>query len=284
MAKVRDGLVRLALVASLLIPLWFLVAALGTKFGLLDWRVGFGQMTYGAVKPVVAGLGWAVLAMLGAALLGLVSLVLAFSVQPRRGWPMALVALAIPLAGLGYGAQVRKSTEGVPPIHDISTDLADPPGFSEAVVTARAAVPDGNGLDLTTATLPDAARFGPLAGKRVVEVHRTAYADLKPLTTDAPPIDAFQVALDAAEAQPGWIVDRHDAAAGTIEAHATSFWYGFVDDIAIRVRPLADGSGATVDVRSASRVGLSDMGANARRIRGYLATLDGKLGEAATGG
>lgn len=284
MAKVRGFWVAVALVLSLLVPLWFLAAALGTKFGLLDWRVGFGLMTYGMVKPAIAGLGYAVIAMLATAVIALVGLILALTVSPRRGWFTALVALLIPLLGLGYGFQVSQKTKNVPPIHDISTDLVTPPTFSDAVVAARAAVPDGNKLDLLTATLPDNPRFGPLAGKPVVEVHRAAYGDLKPLVTDTPAFDAFTVALDTAEAQSGWVVDRNDAATGVIEAHATSFWYGFTDDIAIRVRRLPDDSGTTIDVRSVSRVGLSDLGANAKRVRGYLASLNAKLGEAATGG
>lgn len=274
MASIRGAWVRVALVASLLLPVWFLVAALGTKFGLLDWRVGFGLMTF-QLGPLL---------MMGAFGLALIGLLLAVLVPPRRGIGLALAALLIPAAGLGYGAYVRSQAQSIPPIHDVSTDLVDPPSFSAAVVEARSKVPDGNALDLQTATLPDAPRFGPLAGKPVLEVHRAAYADLKPLITDAPPIDAFQIALDAAQAQQGWTVDRHDAATGIIEAHATSFWYGFVDDIVIRVRPLPDGSGAMVDMRSVSRVGLSDLGANAKRVRTYLAALHGKLGEAATGG
>jgi hypothetical protein len=274
MAKVRGVWVRLALAASLLLPIWFLIGALGTKFGLLDWRVGFGLMTF-QLGPLL---------MMGALGLAAIGLLLALLVPPRSGVLMALVALLIPAAGLGYGAWVRTQVKDIPPIHDVSTDLVDPPAFSAAVVEARGKVPGGNGLDLLTATLPDAPRLGPMAGKPVVDIHRAAYGDVKALMTDAPPIDAFQVALDAAQAQPGWVVDRHDAAAGMIEAHATSFWYGFVDDIAIRVRPLPDGTGSTVDVRSVSRVGLSDLGANAKRIRAYLTTLNSKLGEAATGG
>lgn len=272
MAKVRGAWVRLALAASLLLPVWFLVGALGTKFGLLDWRVGFGLMTF-QLGPLL---------MMGALGLAVIGLLLALLVPPRSGVLLALVALLIPAAGLGYGAWVRTQVQDIPPIHDASTDLVDPPAFSAAVVAERAKVPDGNGLDLLTATLP--ARAGPLAGKSVVELHRAAYGDLKSLATDLPAADAFDVALDAAEAQPGWTVDRSDVAAGVIEARATSFWYGFTDDIAIRVRALPDNSGAVVDVRSVSRVGLSDLGANAKRIRAYLATLNGKLGEAATGG
>jgi uncharacterized protein (DUF1499 family) len=71
---------------------------------------------------------------------------------------------------------------------------------------------------------------------------------------------------------------------GRVEAEVRSFWFGFVDDVVIRVRPISDGTGSAVDVRSVSRVGRSDLGANARRIRAYLADLNRRLAEAATGG
>lgn len=272
MAKIRGVWVRLALGFSLIVLGWFLVGALGTKFGLLDWRVGFGLMTF-SIGPLL---------LVGAAGFALVGLLLALVVAPRRGRAIALAALLIPAAGLGYALYVRQQAAAVPPIHDVSTDLVSPPGFSEAVVAERAAIPGANALDLVTAKIPDG--FGPMGGKSVVEAHRAAYGDIKPLTTDTPAFDAFQVALDAAEQQPGWIVGRQDASTGMIEVRATSFWYGFTDDIAIRVRALPDGSGAVIDVRSVSRVGISDLGANARRVRAYLADLNGRLGEAATGG
>ncbi|MDX2234399.1 MAG: DUF1499 domain-containing protein [Hyphomonadaceae bacterium] len=274
MAKFRGFWVRLALVVSLLAPVWFLAGALGTKFGLLDWRVGFGLMTF-QLGPML---------LLGAAAIAALGLLLALVVPPRRGRRIALVALLIPALGLGYAAWVRQQASTIPPIHDVSTDLVDPPGFSDAVVAAREGIAGGNALDLTTAKIPDNPRFGAMAGVSVIDAHRAAYGDIRPLVTDTPTFDAFQVALAAAEQQPGWVIGRHDAAQGTIEATATSFWYGFTDDISIRVRALPDGSGTVIDVRSVSRVGLSDLGANAARIRAYLKALNGQLGEAATGG
>jgi uncharacterized protein (DUF1499 family) len=68
-----------------------------------------------------------------------------------------------------------------------------------------------------------------------------------------------------------------DPAAGRIEATATTFWFGFVDDVVVRVRPAA-GGGSRIDVRSVSRVGKSDVGANAKRIRAYRAALTGTSG------
>ncbi|HEX7466433.1 MAG TPA: DUF1499 domain-containing protein, partial [Usitatibacter sp.] len=85
-----------------------------------------------------------------------------------------------------------------------------------------------------------------------------------------PPQKATQSAIDAARAC-GWEVVSSDAPSGRIEATDTSLWFGFKDDIVVRVRP--DGAGSRVDVRSVSRVGKSDIGANAKRVRGFLARL-----------
>lgn len=274
MAGVRDFLVRTAFVVSLLVPVWFAVAALGTKFGLIDWRVGLGQMTF-QFGPLV---------LLGAAGLGLIALLVALIVSPRRGLLSALVAVLIPAAGLGYGLSIMRTLPSIPPIHDVSTDLADPPAFSQRVIEARGRTPGGNALDLQTAVIPEAAkaRFPAYAGKSVLEVHRAAYGDLKPIITDVAPADVFQIVLDAAKAQ-GWAVTKIDQATGVIEATSTSFWFGFVDDIAIRVRPLPDGTGSVIDARSVSRVGLSDLGMNAKRIRAFQADLNELLENSATG-
>lgn len=262
MSGFRDFWVRAALVAALLTPVYFLVAALGAKFGLFDWRVGFGLMTY----------RWGTFVLMGAGALALIGLVLSLAVKPRRGAVSALVALAIPLAGVGYGLYVRSLAQAVPPIHDISTDLADPPAFSQQVVEARAAVPDGNDLDLL------AKRTGN--GRAFIELQREAYPDIAHIVTSLDRTRAFEAALALAREQ-GWRIGRADAQAGVIEATSESFWFGFVDDIAIRVRD--EGSGARIDMRSVSRVGRSDLGANAARMRPYLAELTARM-RAAEGG
>jgi uncharacterized protein (DUF1499 family) len=81
----------------------------------------------------------------------------------------------------------------------------------------------------------------------------------------------MQKAIDAARALD-WEIVASDAPAGRIEATATTMWFGFKDDIVVRVRPEA-GGGSRVDVRSVSRVGQSDVGANAKRIREFIRRL-----------
>ncbi|KAF0184634.1 MAG: hypothetical protein FD124_1925 [Alphaproteobacteria bacterium] len=272
MAGVRGFWVRAALVLSLLVPVWFAAAALGTKYGVIDWRFGLGVMTlkFGPLL-LVGALGFAVIGLL-----------LALVVAPRRGRLIAMMAVLIPAAGLGYALYLKKSVADIPPIHDVSTDLVDPPGFSQAVVDARGKVSGGNALDLLTATIPPSPNFPAYGGKAVREVHAEAYSDLKSTVSDVSPNDIFQIVLDAAKAQ-GWAITKSDAAAGVIEAQSQSFWFGFIDDIAIRIRPLSDGTGSVIDVRSVSRVGLSDLGMNARRVRAFQTDLNTRLNEAATG-
>jgi uncharacterized protein (DUF1499 family) len=107
-------------------------------------------------------------------------------------------------------------------------------------------------------------------GEKIASQQRDAYPDLQPLLLDVPPLQAFERAL-ATVHEMGWDLVAADAAAGRIEATDTTFWYGFKDDVVIRVRPSDDGS--RIDVRSLSRVGGGDAGTNAKRVRGYLDTL-----------
>ena len=143
---------------------------------------------------------------------------------------------------------------GLPAIHDISTDIADPPGFV-ALAALRG------------------AQANPLARTPEVDrAQREAYPGVLPLDSPLAPAAAFARAAATARAL-GWRVQAEDPEAGLIEASATTFWFGFVDDIAIRVRP-HDG-GSRVDLRSVSRVGQGDLGANARRIARFSETFAG---------
>jgi uncharacterized protein (DUF1499 family) len=91
------------------------------------------------------------------------------------------------------------------------------------------------------------------------------------VTLELPPDQAFAKALAAAKAMPDWEIVEAADADGRIEATATSRFMGFKDDIVIRI--VSEGAGSRVDIRSKSRVGRSDVGANADRIRAYVAKL-----------
>lgn len=168
-------------------------------------------------------------------------------------WSMAAFA-----AGLLIAAPVVSSARllrTLPWIHDISTDTENPPPFV-AVLKERAAA-------------PNTAEYG---GAAIAKLQHAAYPDLKPLHVDIPPPAAFDAALTSAR-ELGWGIIDADPAAGRIEASDQTFWFGFVDDVVIRIA--ADAGGSRIDVRSVSRVGKSDLGANARRVRKFLGRFSG---------
>jgi len=259
MATVRDIWVRCALGLALALPVYFLTAALGVKFGMLDWRLAFGQMT----------LQWGPLLLLGVLAFAVVGLLLALLVgRPRRGRRIALAAMVPPLAGVAFAAFTIAQTQGIPPIHDISTDLLDPPAFSAATLAERATTPGGNGADLEVERVPKTptGRFGKAEGRLARELQVEAYPDIQPVRLTASAQEATKIA-EAAARRLGLSVVHVDAQAGTVEAVQRSFWYGFADDVVVRVRAAPGGTGSVVDIRSSSRVGVSDLGVNAKRIR-----------------
>jgi len=221
--------------AATVCALLLVAAPLATRLGLVSWKLGL---------PLTA------LAILGGAVLLLLALVLlALPAWRAARAPLAASALLAALPVLAGTALVAPGL-GLPAIHDVSTDIADPPQFV-ALVAVRG--PDANAL----ARSPE-----------VDAAQRNAWPGLGPLDSPLPPAEAFARAAGTASAL-GWQIHAQDTAAGLIEASASTFWFGFVDDVVIRVRPHADGS--RIDLRSVSRVGQGDLGANARRIARFSA-------------
>ena len=192
--------------------------------------------------------------------LGLAALVLAAilaSFQRRtstKRWPViALIAALIGALTFAIPYAMLRSAKRAPAIHDISTDTVNPPRFV-AVVPLRSGAP--NSIDY--------------AGDGTAAKQHAAYPDIQPVTLGVPPEQAHRRALDAARSM-GWQIDASVPAEGRIEATDTTAWFGFKDDIVIRVS--AAESGSRVDVRSESRLGEGDLGKNARRVRAYLRKL-----------
>jgi hypothetical protein len=231
----RQNAVRLLAIAGLAVSVLAVtlvaVAGPGTRFGFWGFRTGLLLLRYVAMAAI------------GGAVLGLVSALLGSRAIGGAALVLGLLALGVPVA---FFMRAR----GVPRIHDITTDTVDPPAF-ERVLGERAAS-------------DNPAVYG---GEEIAREQRTAYPDLtRALVADAPTA-AFERALAVAH-DLGWKIVAADPSRGVIEATDTTFWYGFKDDVVIRVR--AEGAGSRVDVRSASRVGKSDLGANAQRIRRFL--------------
>lgn len=236
---------RFALAALGLAVLAVLVAALGglgSRWALWSFRTGF-QM-----------LEWGVYLAIAAILVSFVAIVRTRPGQGRRGLSLALVALFVGLAVVYVPWNWQRTARNAPPIHDITTDLENPPEFS-AIVPLRT-------------DAPNPVEYG---GPEVAAYQRQAYPDIRPLVLDLPRERAFQRALDSAH-DMGWEIVNVDPEAGRIEATDRTFWFGFRDDVVIRLTPLNDRT--VVDVRSVSRVGRGDVGTNARRVREYLETVE----------
>lgn len=208
------------------------------RAGMLDLRPAFGLMGLGAKIGMAA------------IIIGLLGLIMSLMARRNRsGW---LAALAIVLGLLAFMPpwMFRNKAASVPPIHDISTDTTNPPAFNALLPERRAA--------------SNAAEYG---GAEVANQQHKAYPDIKPLEFDAPAQKVFDAALATAR-DMGWKIAAQDPAQGRIEATDTTFWYGFKDDVVIRIA--AEGNVRTrLDIRSLSRVGKSDVGKNADRIRAF---------------
>jgi uncharacterized protein (DUF1499 family) len=230
---------ELAVVVSVIAVLLLIGSGLGTRFGLWNFRTGLGLLR------------WAAFAGIAGALLALA----AIAVTRPRGAPLVALLVALVLAGTAFALPLRFALRAkrVPAIHDITTDTQDPPQFV-AVLPLRA------GAD-------NPATYG---GDSVAALQRQGYPDIRSLHLEAPPATAFARALSTATAM-GLDIVAADSAAGRIEATATTRWFGFKDDVVVRIRPEAGGS--RVDVRSVSRVGRSDIGTNAARVREFLSRL-----------
>lgn len=267
----RSRLARLALALSLLLPVWFMVAALGVKFGLWPWRLGLGVLI----------VQWGPRLLIAAAAVAFVALIAVLIRKPRRGWRTALIALFIPALGFGYMGWVKSQSADIPPIHDIATDIIDPPTPSARLLALRAADDANPVLDmtaaLTTAEAYQGPRFARFGEKSLGHVGHEAYPAVRTLEVAAPPAAAFAAARKAA-IDIGWTVVNEDKLSGRIEATAQTFWFGFKDHVIIRVRPATTGAGSRIDVRSISRVGLGDLGANAHRIERYLSQVAAEPG------
>ena len=144
----------------------------------------------------------------------------------------------------------KRQARAVPAIHDITTDPDDPPAFFAVLPLRKGA--------------SNPSEYG---GPKIAALQRAAYPDLAPLRMDLPPDPTLVRALDAARSL-GWKIVAVSPRAGRLEATDRTFWFGFRDDIVVRVT--ADGRGSRLDVRSVSRVGKGDAGTNARRIRTFL--------------
>ena len=249
-------------------------------FGYLVLTTGVGALVWGAVAAVGTGWGfWAYTSGLkgvaGAFLLGVAALLLGLVQEWRvrksttpplraRRWVGMLVALVY----VGWVGTFLVKALTVPAIHDISTDLADPPTFQTLQMRA-------DNLDNVPGA-DDAKMRGMTPEQRWAMVHQKAYGDIRSVRVNEPVASVVAKAERLAKAR-GWDVAISLPEEGRLEATETSAFFQFKDDVILRVRPSDTGAGSIVDMRSVSRVGQSDLGMNAKRVRSFLADLTGTV-------
>jgi uncharacterized protein (DUF1499 family) len=232
-------------------------SGLGYRFGLVPLGVALQRMLPWGAYVAAAGAVLCVIALI----LGLVLYKGAF----LRRSALAIVGLLVGLVSVYIPYSIRYASDTpLPPIHDISTDLDNPPEFVDVVPLRQQ----------TGATNPPEYRRENKRGDAIIkvpELQRSAYPDIQSIVFEGvSQPEAFNRALEAVKRQ-GWTLVAAKAEEGRIEATDRTFWFGFYDDVVIRVTAVDNGS--RIDVRSKSRVGGGDVGKNAQRIRGYTRTL-----------
>jgi uncharacterized protein (DUF1499 family) len=216
-------------------------APLGWRTGLLPLRIDFELLALAAIAAVLGGVTGAI----------------ALAIWHRRLGRLRILLLAgALLLGAGFVLlPLRMVMRHAPPIHDITTDTSDPPPFITALPARQA----------------EHAAPATYGGPATAALQRAAFPDIAPVVLPLSPAKAFDLALATAQGMPRWKITATDPAAGRIEASEASFWFGFVDDIVIRVA--AADADSRVDIRSLSRQGKGDLGVNAARVRAYIAAL-----------
>jgi uncharacterized protein (DUF1499 family) len=245
----RSRLAAWALRFSLVAVPVLIIAAFGHRAGLMDATPTYATMALGFTL----------------AALGVIAAIAAFEGiwrDGRKGVGPALGGLLLGLAILVVPTVGAWKLVTFPRLTDISTDLDDPPDFALALVKRPA--------DARPIVPPDEAD---------AELQREAYPEIVPRHYPVGTARVFEDAL-AIVGSSGWTMlgsqrPEEPENVGRIEAFDTTLLFGFRQDIVIRIIP--DGEGALVDMRSASRNGAHDLGANAERIRGFFAALDASL-------
>lgn len=226
----------LGVITALIMPL----AALGARFELWHFRAAFAAVTWNIVLAIVT------------MVLGLLAIICSVIKKRKKSLVLILLGLVLAIATLSMIAYQRAQVENYPFIHDITTDTNSPPQFAKIV-----------------ALRPEGSNSLIYEGQIVAQQQQNAYPQIQPIIVAEPAQQAFERALKIAH-NDGWEIVDADAQLGIIEATDTTFWFGFKDDIVIRIQALDGGDETRVDIRSVSRVGRSDLGKNASRIESFI--------------
>jgi len=220
------------------------ISGLGYRLGLWEFRTGFDILKI------------AFYAAFAAAIVSLVGLIMSGGRRPSVLF-MGLVGVLLAAVTAYMPWTYYTTVKSVPRIHDITTDPTHPPAF---VAVGKLRKQTDHSIEYE--------------GSEIFSEQREAYPDIQPLMVKAPKDKVFEASRQALASMGLDIVDANPGE-GRIEAVDTTLLYGFKDDVAVRVQETADGT--RVDIRSMSRVGKSDLGVNAKRIRTFMARLRASL-------
>lgn len=241
--------------AAFLAPLGFWLALLAVAAAVV---AGFGnRQEWWNFLLGFTILKWVFWAVAAALLISVAACIVAWRSGALRELWWSIPGLLIAAAFIGLMLSYVYTARHVPPIHDISTDTVHPPQFVAILPLRRDA--------------PNSAVYG---GSAIAAQQRAAYSDIVPVILPVSPKTMFDAAL-AQVREAGWTLVYANADQGRIEATAKTRWFGFKDDVVIRIAAVSGGS--RLDMRSESRVGRSDLGTNARRIRTFIAKLRERL-------
>ena len=244
MEKLRAQIGNITLLVAVLSVIAVAIMMLGARFNLWLPIVGFGL-----VRQYMNPLGYAVLA------LGALGFLYHLFSANRAGMVKPVLATLI---GIGILSPMIigniSPAPRMPPIHDITTNIQTPPEFLV--------------LDDTREGARNSLVYG---GPEVAAMQQQAYPDIAPIMVSTTPEQAFQKALSVAKGM-NWSIVAEDSQAYRFEASAKTSLYQFVDDVVVVVTPTENQ--VRVDIRSVSRIGRSDRGVNAARIRAFVSAFN----------
>lgn len=266
--SLRNRLGRYALIAAGLLLLYLLVVVLGPHAGLFEPLYAFSTLA----------IGWGMYLAGAVALLAVIGIVAAVVKAPRIGWKSGLLALLVPAGFVLALGGLQDTASSVPLLHDISTDTANPPQFTDVTLAAREDWNAKNpirGFDFKLAeTEPwsETGAFDDRPDLTAAQLIADGYPDVQPLV-----LSGNTSAADIAEAMRSIGLDEVRITGNTVEGVATTLPFAFKDDVVARLTPSETG-GTRVDFRSTSRVGLSDLGYNAARIMELREAVEAQAG------
>lgn len=234
---------RFALRLSISAALLSIIAGLGSRWEIWHFRTGIGILKWSGYIGIIA----AMLSIVGIA-------IVVIKKAPRRYALPAAAGLFISLSLTFILWHWYKAATTLPAIHDITTDTENPPAFVAILPIRKNA--------------PNPAEYG---GPEIAAQQRKAYPDIRTIILNIQPDQAFERILSIARDAMCWEIVDADKTNKRIEATDTTLLFGFKDDIVVRITP--SGTGSLIDVRSVSRVGKSDVGTNAKRIKKFIKRL-----------